>query len=195
MPLAYMPVFAAFLEAAASNETAELRRVVRAVAAAILRLRLDHPDVEDCASETMQRAIEGEARLRHGQPRRPWVIGIARHVALDMLRARKRTRLGDDFADAKSSPDDPSSWMDRVPDTSPSPHELLERAEGREELARAVAALPPGMQTALKKFHIEGKSYQQIAEEMSLPLGTVATWVTRGRKSIAERMGMRGNVE
>ena len=191
MPLACMPVFAAFFEPPASDETAALRGIVKAVAAAVLRLRPDHPDVEDCASETLRRAIEGQTRLRQGQPRRPWVIGIARHVALDMLRARKRTRLGDDFADAKSSPDDPSSWMDRVPDPSPSAHELLERAERRRELARAVAELPAGMQTALKKFHVDGKSYQRIAEEMSLPLGTVATWVTRGRKSIAERMGMR----
>jgi RNA polymerase sigma factor (sigma-70 family) len=195
MPLAYMPVFAAFLEAPASDETAALRGVVRAVASAVLRLRPDHPDVEDCASETLRRAIEGQTRLRQGQPRRPWVIGIARHVALDMMRARKRTRLGDDFADAKNSPDDPSSWMDRLPDSSPGPHELLERAEGRAKLERAVAELPRGMQTALKKFHIEGKSYQQIAEEMSLPLGTVATWVTRGRKSVAERLGVGGSVE
>src|SRR3954470_15347847 len=104
MPLAFMPVFAAISAIPAPDDTAALRGVVRAVAAAILRLGPDHPDVEDCASETLRRAIEGDTRLRRGQPRRPWVIGIARHVALDMLRARKRTRLGDDFADAKSSP-------------------------------------------------------------------------------------------
>ena len=190
-----MPIFAAFLEPPAPDETAALQGVIRSVAAAVLRVRPDHPDVDDCASETLRRAIEGGTRLRHGQPRRPWVIGIARHVALDMLRARKRTRLGDDFADSRSSPDDPSSWMDRLPDPSAGPHELLERAEGRAELERAVAELPQGMQTALKKFHMEGKSYQRIAEEMRLPLGTVATWITRGRKSVAERLGVRGSVE
>src|SRR5947208_1419702 len=104
MPLAYMPVFAAFTGLSLADETAALRGVVRAVAAAVLRLKPDHPDVEDCASETLRRAIEGESRLREGQPRRPWVIGIARHVALDMLRAKKRTRLGDDIADDEGSP-------------------------------------------------------------------------------------------
>jgi RNA polymerase sigma-70 factor (ECF subfamily) len=189
MPLAYMPVFAAFM-APGADETASLRGVVRAVAAAVLRLRPDHPDVEDCASETLRRAIEGETRLREGQPRRPWVIGIARHVALDMLRAKKRTRLGDDLVD-----DETTSWTDRVPDSSPGPHELLEKAEGRAEVARAVDELPPTMKAALVKFHVEGKSYQAIAEEMKVPLGTVATWVTRGRKSVAERLRAGGKFE
>jgi len=189
MPLVCMPVFAAFSEAPASDETVALRGIVRAVAAAVLRLRPDHPDVEDCASETIRRAIEGDWRLREGQPRRPWVIGIARHVALDMLRAKKRTRLGE------SSDEDASSWVERVPDSSPGPHELLERAEGRAALERAVAELPTPMQAALKKFHVEGKSYQTISEEMKVPLGTVATWVTRGRKSVAERLRAGGKYE
>jgi RNA polymerase sigma-70 factor (ECF subfamily) len=191
MPLAYMPVFAAFLEPPASDETAALHGVVRAVAAAVLRLKPDHPDVDDCTSETLRRAIEGRSRLREGQPRRPWVIGIARHVALDMLRAKKRTRLGEDMV----AEDEASNWADRVPDSSPGPLELMERAEGRAALQRAVAELPASMQSALVKFHVEGKSYQEIAEEMSVPLGTIATWVTRGRKSVAERLRAGGKVE
>jgi RNA polymerase sigma-70 factor (ECF subfamily) len=190
MPFAYMPIFAAFTGASPADETAALRGVVRAVAAAVLRLRPDHPDVEDCASETLRRAIEGENRLRQGEPRRPWVIGIARHVALDMLRAKKRTRLADDFGG-----DEAASWVERVPDTSPGPDELLERAEGRERVQRVIAELPDAMQAALVKFHVEGKSYQRIAEEMNVPLGTVATWVTRGRKSVAERLRFGGKFE
>jgi RNA polymerase sigma-70 factor (ECF subfamily) len=107
-----------------------------------------------------------------------------------MLRARKRTRLGDDTVDEDATP-----WTDRLPDSSPGPQELLERAEGRAELARAVDELPPTMKAALVKFHVEGKSYQVIAEEMNVPLGTVATWVTRGRKSVAERLRAGGKFE
>jgi len=190
MPLAYMPIFAAFTGAPPADETAALRGVVRAVAAAVLRLKPDHPDVEDCASETLRRAIEGEGRLREGEPRRPWVIGIARHVALDMLRAKKRTRLGDDLGG-----DESSSWAERVPDSSPGPDELLERAQGREQVQRVIAGLPETMQAALVKFHVEGKSYQRIAEEMKVPLGTVATWVARGRKSVADKLRFGGRFE
>src|SRR3954447_16782576 len=74
------------------EEVAALRPLVRAVIAATLSANRDDADVEDCAHETMRRALEGRARLRAGDPLRPWVTGIARHVALDMLRARKRAR-------------------------------------------------------------------------------------------------------
>jgi RNA polymerase sigma-70 factor (ECF subfamily) len=54
-----------------------------------------------------------------------------------------------------------------------------------------MSALPEPMAMALMKFHIDGRSYQEIAEEMKVPLGTVATWVTRGRKTLAERLGQK----
>src|SRR4051812_4998967 len=70
------------------EETAALRQVVVAVVACVLNERRDHPDVEDCTHEALSRALVGRSRLREGEPFRPWVIGIARHVALDALRGR-----------------------------------------------------------------------------------------------------------
>src|ERR1700755_1295481 len=72
------------------HDTAELRPLVRAVVACVLRERPDHADVEDCTSEALRRALESTSEVRG--PVRPWVLGIARHVALDTLRARQRQR-------------------------------------------------------------------------------------------------------
>ncbi len=74
------------------EEAAALRPAVRALIACVLGRPVDHPDVEDCAHEALARAFEGRARLREGEPLRPWVLGIARHVALDALRRKKRDR-------------------------------------------------------------------------------------------------------
>src|ERR1700728_3387410 len=71
---------------------AELRPFVRAIVASLLRENRDHPDVDDCTNETVRRAIEGQSRLRAGDPVRPWVTGIAKHVALDALRRRKTAK-------------------------------------------------------------------------------------------------------
>src|SRR6516225_1520615 len=79
-------------ERAFAAAAAQLGPHVRAVVAAVLRLGRDHPDVDDCTHEALRRALEGRDRLREGEPLRPWVTGIARHVALDALRARKRQR-------------------------------------------------------------------------------------------------------
>src|SRR4051812_8756955 len=78
---------------------ASLRPVVRAVVARVLRLPLGHSEVDDCVSETFRRVVENIGRVRPGEPVGPWAAGIARHVALDALRSRKRDR-------ARSTDDD-----------------------------------------------------------------------------------------
>lgn len=129
------------------EQAAELRPLVRAVVACVLREPPDHADVEDCTSEAMRRALEERSEVRG--PLRPWVLGIARHVALDTLRARQKQRARN---------------VD-VPPDAPSSTNLL-----------------------MELFHMEGLSYQEIAGRLEVPLGTVATWVTRGRKAMAEAL-------
>lgn len=170
------------------REAASLEPVVRAVIAAVLREGRRHPDVDDCTNEALRRALEGAERLRGGEPVRPWVVGIARHVALDALRAKKRKRQREVEA-APDSSGDVGSMVDRVPDAAPSAGELIAVKERDGRVRDAIDKLAPVMRDALVKFHLEGKSYMQIAEEMKVPLGSVATWVTRGRKLLAEELG------
>lgn len=168
----------------------ELQPVVRAVVAAVLRQGPGHPDVEDCTGEALRRAIEGSDRLRDGEPLRPWVVGIARHVALDLLRAQKRRRVqvAVDLGNGPDSAGDVAPLVERVPDSKPNPFERVAKARRDALVREAIDALPDGARDALVKFHLEGKSYQEIAKELGVPLGTVATWVNRGRKAVAEKM-------
>jgi RNA polymerase sigma-70 factor, ECF subfamily len=168
--------------------TAELGPHVRAVVAAVLGVGRDHPDVDDCAHEALRRAIEGRKRLRDGEPLRPWVTGIARHVALDALRARRRQR--ERIATARPDEDgNVPDLVENVPDAGPTPFERMADAERREVVTKAVASLPEGQRKALTLFHMEGLQYQEIAVRLGVPLGTVATWVTRARARLAETLG------
>lgn len=181
----------AFLTAAApspeseSRETAALRPVVRAVVACVLREPPDHADVEDCTHEAIRRAMERPDERRG--PLRPWLLGIARHVALDALRARKRDR-------ARAVPvpaDEPSGTslvIDRLVDPGQDPLEKVEQSERDRQVRRVLDALPEGPRKALELFHIEGLEYKEIAARLDVPLGTVATWVTRGRKAMASTL-------
>jgi RNA polymerase sigma-70 factor (ECF subfamily) len=177
-------------ERAFAAATAELRPHVRAVVAAVLGLGRDHPDVDDCAHEALKRALEGRDRLRAGEPLRPWVTGIARHVALDSMRARKRHR--DRTVSPQVTEDgtavDP---VERLPDASPDAFQRLSDARRRDAVARAMSALPDGQRQALTMFHMEGLQYQEIAARLGVPLGTVATWVMRARKSVAAAVGVQ----
>lgn len=169
----------------AAQQAAALRPLVRAVVACVLREPQDHADVEDCTNEAMRRAVEGQAQLRG--PVRPWVLGIARHVALDALRARQKQRARS-VAVPDDAPSGASAVIDRLIDPAAAPDEQLEIAERAARVRRVLSRLPEGPRKALEAFHLEGLSYQDIAARLGVPLGTVATWVTRGRKAMAEEL-------
>jgi RNA polymerase sigma factor (sigma-70 family) len=171
--------------ASIEGELAELLPLVRAVIAAVLGDDRDHPDVEDGASETMRRGVEGKARLRPGEPLKPWVVGIARHVALDVLRARKRQNQRRAREPIRDEADDRPPLYEELPDAAPSPFERFAKAQEHEKIRKAMNELPEGQRKALTMFHLDGLGYQEIAGKLDVPLGTVATWVTRGRKAVA----------
>ncbi len=168
------------------GEVAALRPLVRAVVASVLREPHDHPDVEDVTQEALRRAVEGKSRPTG--PARPWLLGVARHVALDLIRARRRDRAR--FEDGV--PDAPESastlLIERIADPGHGAVESLLETERRARVMRALAILPEGTRSALELFHGEGLAYAQIAARLEVPLGTVATWVTRGRKAIADAL-------
>ena len=171
-----------------SREAAELRPLLRAVAASVLHVGPEHPDVEDAVSETMRRAIEGRTRIRAGESIRAWIVGIVKHVALDTARSRTRQqkRTASDVAPESSSTPD---LADRIPDSKPSPFERAARTQEVARLERALSSLPDNQREAIVLFFIEGLSYVEIGKKLGVPMGTVATWILRGRKALAATLG------
>jgi RNA polymerase sigma-70 factor (ECF subfamily) len=158
-----------------------LRPMLRAVVARILRMPLAHADVEDCVGETFRRIVEHRSRLRPGEPMGPWAAGIAKHVALDHVRSRRREH--------------PSDVTDEAPDSAPSPEDATDRVRRVQALRAALAKLDPGPREALVAFHVEGASYQEIAARLGIPMGTVATWISRSRKTLEITLERRGQRE
>jgi RNA polymerase sigma factor (sigma-70 family) len=162
---------------------------VAAVSAAVLGVGRDHPDVQDAVSETMRRAIEGMGRLHDGEPLRPWLMGIARHVALDARRARGRSLR-------RRAPEtvDGASPLDDIPVQKPGPFEQLADARRAAKVKEALARLPEGPRQALTLFHLEGVGYDEITRRLGVPMGTVATWVSRGRKALLGELESEGTM-
>ena len=166
---------------ALARETAALRPAVRAVIASMLREAPSHPDVDDATNESLRRALEHPDRLHDAINCRAYVLGIARHVALDVIRSRKRARTHD------TTVEEPGSQRTGVElvDGSPGPYERVAEARRADMIKKAIFSLPEGQRKALMMFHLEGLEYQEIAVRLDVPLGTVATWVSRGRKAMA----------
>ena len=177
-------------DGAVAAETLEaLGPAVRAVIRHVLGKDGIAADVDDCAGEVFRRAIEARARLAPGAPLGPWVLGIARHVALDARRASRRARRDRDASPSASGRDsgDAPSALDQVPDPGPDPYERIELARRARRLQAALEALPDEQRRAVL-LHGEGYGYREIGERMSAPIGTICTWISRARQGLAKAL-------
>lgn len=68
------------------------------------------------------------------------------------------------------------------------PDERIEALELAEELERAIAALRADYRTAILLRHVEGRTYEEIAEIMDIPLGTVKTYIFRARRQLRDAL-------
>lgn len=148
----------------------------RLVGTIILRTLGRDADVEDLVQETFLRVFrylpefEGRAKLS------TWICTVAQRVALDELRRRQR-RV--DMAPAELAADVPSP--DDVPGSA-------ERAERGALLHVALAELPEKYRLPLVHSAIDGLDYDTIAAMLGVPVGTVKTYVFRGKQQLRERL-------
>jgi RNA polymerase sigma factor (sigma-70 family) len=162
---------------------AECRPQVESLVARILRRAKDDPDVQDCTNDALRRVIEQKERLREGAAFEPWVLGVARHVALDSLRAEYRRRARTASPRADHGGDDPLSLL---PSHDPSPETLVVERQRMQTLDDAMQSLPIHQKDALLLLHVQGLGYREIATRLGVPIGTVGTWVLRGREALAQ---------
>lgn len=162
------------------DAVSEYRPAVQALVARILRRGREDPDVEDCTHEVFRRALEGLGRLHEGHAIRPWLLGIARHVALDNLRSRHRARLRQAHSSSASL-----DGVDELVAPGSSPETLAAHAEQVARLRTVLHQLPEHQLECLRLFHVEGLGYREISERLEVPVGTVGTWVLRARQSLA----------
>lgn len=161
------------------------RPAVRALIAHVLGVGLGHADVDDCTSEALRRALEGYTRLQPGAALRPWLLGIARHVALDARRARVRALRRDASPDRGAQ--DERAPLDHIETALPDPHEQAVLAERTARVQHAFGLLPTAQRQALS-LHAEGLGYREISAELKVPIGTVCTWIARGRQALARSL-------
>jgi RNA polymerase sigma-70 factor, ECF subfamily len=68
------------------------------------------------------------------------------------------------------------------------PEELLEAKQLGQQIEAAIAELRVDYRTAVVLRHVEGRSYEEIAEIMEVPLGTVKTYIHRARSELKEKL-------
>lgn len=138
---------------------------------------LGPPDSRDAAQEALLKVVRELPRFDPERGRfGGWAAQIARNVCRDRLRRRGLER--------RTFEDDGAPHEERAPASAPDPERGAMLKQDAEALTRALEGLPEPMREAILMFHLGELSYEQIARELDVPMGTVMTWLHRGRKRL-----------
>jgi len=145
----------------------------------------DAPDVAQEAFIKAYRAVDG---FKGNSAFYTWLYRIAINTAKNYLVARSRRPASQDIdvADAEAY-----GISDQLT-SQDTPEQLALSEEIRDTVAATIAALPPDLRTAIVLREVEGLSYEEIAEAMECPVGTVRSRIFRARAAVDEKLTALG---
>jgi RNA polymerase sigma-70 factor, ECF subfamily len=163
-------------------------RYQRPVFSLIYRLVRDREKAEDLAQETFIKVLNAIERYDPSYKFSSWIFKIAHNTSLDHLRKKEPETLSlDGSPHATTAAEIEASTLTAVSDDE-SPEEYTSSRELGGHIERAIALLRPEYRTAIVLWHVEGRPYEEIAEVMEVPLGTVKTYIHRARNELREHL-------
>ncbi len=160
------------------------RRIQRLIG----RMVRDVDLVEDIAQETFIRAYRALPQYRGDAQFYTWLYRIAVNTAKQFLLELKRDPVVPEHTLNAMDDGDETFWTGNEPTTDETPESLLAAKEIGEAVNAALAALPQDLGQALTLREIEGLSYEEIAEAMDCPIGTVRSRIFRAREAISAKV-------
>lgn len=134
-------------------------------------------EARDAAQLSFERIVKSIERFDPEKGEfRSWALTVARNVCRDRLRRRKLERGA--FVGDATIP------LDMAQAHGESPEQTVGARAEVTELNEALQDLPETMRTAVVMFHLQDASYEEIAAALDVPMGTVMTWLHRGRKRL-----------
>ena len=159
------------------------RRIQRLIG----RMVRDVDLVEDISQETFIRAYRALRQFRGDAQFYTWLYRIAVNTAKKTLMDLKRNPTISENS-FKSGDNDETSPFENELTSEETPDAVLASKEIAEMVNAAMLALPDELQQAITLREIEGLSYEEIAEVMSCPIGTVRSRIFRAREAISEKI-------
>ena len=152
------------------------------------RLIGDRTAAEDLVQETYLKAFQGFASLRSADSIRPWLFQILSRLATDRYRNTRREVPLEEAGEL-----DRFSLYNQIADEDPFPYsnrlhdDFLVQFQD-DDVRRALAALPEVYRIPVVLVYTEEMSYQELAEVLGCPLGTVMSRLYRGRKALEREL-------
>ena len=182
---------ATWAKAAASGDRTAFGRLVEKHKASVYglcyRLLGSTDEARDAAQEAFVRSFTGIKSFDARQPFAAWVLRIARNHCIDLLRRRRPTLA---LASEGRGDEGPENFV--APELqdhfAQGGEAAVQEREAQRDLDRAIAALPPRYREVVALFHVQHRSYAEIAVALGVPMGTVMTWLHRARKELKAQL-------
>ncbi len=154
----------------------------------VSRMVRDPDEISDITQEAFIKAYRALPKFRGDSAFYTWLYRIAINCAKNYLAGRGRRPYTQSSPNAQN-PDDRETFEDNenLSDIN-TPESLLMSKQVAETVNQAVDDLPEDLRTAVTLREIEGMSYEEIAQAMHCPIGTVRSRIFRAREAIAERL-------
>lgn len=188
---------AALVERALDNDLAAFEELVARYQNKIIgysaRMLGDATEAEDVAQETFIKAYRSLAGFRGESSFSTWIYRIATNLCIDRVRKIKRSPKPAYSLDEPLDPDEDKGGRE-IADTTFEPSISIEREEMRRRVRETVAEMPEKLRSVIVMCDIQGMSYEQIAQVLDVPLGTVKSRLFHARADLGRRLKpyMRG---
>ena len=163
-------------------------RYERPVFSLIYRLVRDREKAEDLAQDTFIKVLNAIDRYDPSFKFSSWIFKIAHNTALDHLRKKVPETLSlDGSPHATTAAEVEASTLTAI-SSEQTPEDYTSSRELGVHIEEALAQIRPEYRTAIVLWHIEGRPYEEIAEIMGAPLGTVKTYIHRARNELRQHL-------
>lgn len=160
------------------------RRVERLIG----RMVRDVDLVEDIAQETFIRAYRALHQFRGDAQFYTWLYRIAVNTAKKFLLELKRDPTVSQTSLERNDDDDETFRPKNEPSSDETPESVLAAKEIGQVVNAALAALPDDLRQAISLREMDGMSYEDIAEVMNCPIGTVRSRIFRAREAVSAKV-------
>jgi RNA polymerase sigma-70 factor, ECF subfamily len=161
-----------------------IRRYERPIFALLFRMVRDRELAEDLAQETFVKALNAIDSYRPEFKFSSWIFKIANNAAIDHLRRRELDTLSLDGSPHAETPEAMQATALQIGARQESPLDTVEAKELGGAIEAAIGSLRPEYRSCILLRHVEGRAYEEIAEILNLPLGTVKTYIHRARNEL-----------
>jgi RNA polymerase sigma-70 factor, ECF subfamily len=165
-----------------------IRRYERPVFSLIYRMVRDNTVAEDLAQDTFIKVLNHLDKYRPEFKFSSWLFKIANNVAIDHLRKRQLDTVSMDGSPHAMTAAEADASSFELADQAESPLDELASRELGAIIEQAIGSLRPEYRNCIMLRHVEGRSYEEIAATLDLPLGTVKTYIHRARHQLREAL-------